>query len=462
MRRDINPIKKGLRIIIVGCGKVGTTLIEQLVKEGHDITIIDKNPQAVQTMSDLYDIMGLVGNGASYSVQMEAGIEDTDLIIAVTDSDELNLLCCTVARRVGHCSAIARVRTPDYSREVGYLREKLGLAMIINPELEAAKEVARILYLPTALEVNTFAHGQAELIKLIVPENNILDGIAISELSKTIPLNFLICAIERNGEVHIPSGNFVLLKGDLVSFVASRKDTREFLEKIGFKTNRVKNTMIIGGGKAAYYLAKQLINMGISVKIIEKDKERCEELSISLPKAIIINGDGTDEELLHEEGLQYTESFVPLTGIDEENILLTLHAKSISKAKVITKINRITFKDVISKLDLGSVVYPRYITSEAIIAYVRAKKNSMNSNIETLYHMFDSRVEAIEFLVDKTSSITDTPIMDLSLKDNLLISFINRNGSIIIPSGNDCIKTGDTVMIVTTHSGFNDIQDILK
>lgn len=462
MRRNINPIKKGLRIIIVGCGKVGTTLIEQLVKEGHDITIIDKNPQAVQTMTDLYDIMGLVGNGASYSVQMEAGIEDTDLIIAVTDSDELNLLCCTVARRVGHCSAIARVRTPDYSREVSYLREKLGLAMIINPELEAAKEVARILYLPTALEVNTFAHGQAELIKLIVPENNILDGIAISELSKTIPLNFLICAIERNGEVHIPSGNFVLLKGDLVSFVASRKDTREFLEKIGFKTNHVKNTMIIGGGKAAYYLAKQLINMGISVKIIEKDKERCEELSISLPKAIIINGDGTDEELLNEEGLQYTESFVPLTGIDEENILLTLHAKSISKAKVITKINRITFKDVISKLDLGSVVYPRYITSEAIIAYVRAKKNSMNSNIETLYHMFDSRVEAIEFLVDKTSSITDTPIMDLSLKDNLLISFINRNGSIIIPSGNDCIKTGDTVMIVTTHSGFNDIQDILK
>lgn len=462
MKRIINPIKKGLRIIIVGCGKVGTTLIEQLAKEGHDITIIDKNPQAVQTMTDLYDIMGLVGNGASYSVQMEAGIEDTDLIIAVTDSDELNLLCCTVARRVGHCSAIARVRTPDYSREVSYLREKLGLAMIINPELEAAKEVARILYLPTALEVNTFAHGQAELIKLIVPENNILDGIAISELSKTIPLNFLICAIERNGEVHIPSGNFVLLKGDLVSFVASRKDTREFLEKIGFKTNRVKNTMIIGGGKAAYYLAKQLINMGISVKIIEKDKERCEELSISLPKAIIINGDGTDEELLNEEGLQYTESFVPLTGIDEENILLTLHAKSISKAKVITKINRITFKDVISKLDLGSVVYPRYITSEAIIAYVRAKKNSMNSNIETLYHMFDSRVEAIEFLVDKTSSITDIPIMDLSLKDNLLVSFINRNGSIIIPSGNDCIKTGDTVMIVTTHSGFNDIQDILK
>lgn len=462
MKRTNNPSQKGLSIIIVGCGKVGITLIEQLTKEGHDITLIDKDPKKLQAIAEMYDIMGIVGNGASYSVQIEAGIKNTDLIIAVTDSDELNLLCCTVAKRVGNCSAIARVRTPDYSKEVGYLREKLGLAMIINPELESAKEVARILYLPTALEVNSFAHGQAELIKFVVPENNLLDGIEISELSQTIPHPFLICAIERDGNVYIPSGNFVLSKGDHVSFVAPRKDTRDFLEKIGFKTNRVKNTMIIGGGKAAYYLAKQLIHMGISVKIIENNIKRCEELSVMLPKAIIINGDGTDEELLNEEGLPYAESFVPLTGIDEENILLTLHAKNVSKAKVITKINRITFKDVINKLDLGSVVYPRYITSEAIIAYVRAKKNSMGSNIETLYHMFDSRVEAIEFLVDKKSPITDVPIMELSLKDNLLICFINRNGSIIIPSGHDCIKNGDTVMIVTTHSGFNDIQDIMK
>lgn len=250
--------------------------------------------------------------------------------------------------------------------------------------------------------------------------------------------------------------------GDIISFVATRKIVRSFLKEIGFKTHQVKNTMIIGGGKAAYYLAKQLISMGISVKIIEINRERCEELSILLPKAIIINGDGTDQELLKEEGIERTESFIALTGIDEENILLTLHARQVSNAKVITKINRITFKDVINHLDLGSVVYPRYITSEAIIAYVRAKRNSMDSNIETLYHMFDHQVEAIEFRVYEDSKVTGTPLMNLPLKKNLLVSFINRNGSIIIPSGQDSIQVGDSVMIVTTHTGFKDILDILE
>ena len=466
MSKQKNTTEQGLKIIIVGCGKVGQTLVAQLIKEGHDITLIDNNPQMIQELTNLYDVMGIVGNGASYSVQMEAGIEDTDLIIAVTDSDELNLLCCTVAKRVGNCSAIARVRTPDYSKEVGYLREKLGLAMIINPEMEAAREAARILYLPTALEVSTFAHGQAEMIKIKVPDGNQLDGMTIVDLGralgKNIADNVLICAVERDGDIHIPSGNFRILKGDLISFVASRTIAKAFLEKIGFKTHAVKNTMIIGGGKSAYYLATLLLHMGISVKIIDSDPKRCEELSILLPKAIIINGDGTNEELLKEEGIEYAESFVPLTGIDEENILLTLYAKKVSQAKVITKINRINFNDVVDSLDLGSVIYPKYITSEAIIAYVRAKKNSMNSNIETLYHMFDSRVEAIEFRVENESNVTNIPLMDLNLKKGLLIAFINRNGSIIIPSGHDSIQVGDTVMIVTTHTGFNSIQDVLS
>lgn len=454
--------KNGLNIIIVGCGKVGMTLIEQLSKEGHDITIIDKNAARVQEMSNLYDIMGLVGNGASYSVQMEAGIENADLIIAVTASDELNLLCCTVAKQVGDCAAIARVRTPDYSKEAGYLREKLGLTMIINPELEASLETARILYLPTALEVNSFAHGQAEIVKFKIPEGNLLDGMTIATLGKSITNEILICAIEREGEVYIPGGNFQMAKDDIVSFVAPRRHIRSFLKKIGFKTKQVKDAMIVGGGKASYYLAKQLIAMGIDVKIIEQNKERCEELSILLPEAIIINGDGTDEEVLREEGIEYAQAFIPLTGIDEENIMLTLHAKQVSNAKLITKINRSTFKNVISKLDLGSVIYPRYITSEAIIAYVRAKKNSTNSNIETLYHMFDNRAEAIEFRVDEPSSVTGIPLKDLMLKNDLLVSFIYRNGKVQIPSGLDTIEVGDTVMIVTTHTGLDNIQDIIR
>ena len=407
-------------------------------------------------------MMLLVGNGASYSTQMEAGIEETDLIIAVTDSDELNLLCCTVAKRVGKCAAIARVRTPDYSEETGYLREQLGLALIINPELEAAREVARILYLPTALEVNSFAHGQAELVKFKVPEGNLLNGLSLAYLGKNITNDILICAVERNGEVYMPNGDFVLQSGDVVSFVSERHIARDFLKQIGLATRQVKDTMIIGASKAAYYLAKELLNMGISVKIIEKEKENCESLSVKLPKAIIINGDGTDPDILKEEGIETVQSFIPLTGIDEENIMLTLYAKQVSKAKVVTKINRVNYKQVINNLDLGSLVYPKYITSEAIIAYVRAKKNSMGSNIETLYHMFDSRVEAIEFIVEENSKVSGVPIKDLKLKKDVLISFINHNGHIIIPTGNDEIEDGDTVMIVTKNTGFTGIDDIVR
>ncbi len=454
--------ENGLKIIIVGCGKVGANLVDQLSKEGHDITVIDKKAEKIQDITNTYDVMGLVGNGASYSTQMEAGIEETDLIIAVTDSDELNLLCCTLAKRVGKCAAIARVRTPDYSEETGYLREQLGLALIINPELEAAREVARILYLPTALEVNSFAHGQAELVKFKVPEGNLLNGLSLAYLGKNITNDILICAVERNGEVYMPNGDFVLQSGDVVSFVSERHIARDFLKQIGLATRQVKDTMIIGASKAAYYLAKELLNMGISVKIIEKEKENCESLSVKLPKAIIINGDGTDPDILKEEGIETVQSFIPLTGIDEENIMLTLYAKQVSKAKVVTKINRVNYKQVINNLDLGSLVYPKYITSEAIIAYVRAKKNSMGSNIETLYHMFDSRVEAIEFIVEENSKVSGVPIKDLKLKKDVLISFINHNGHIIIPTGNDEIEDGDTVMIVTKNTGFTGIDDIVR
>ena len=453
--------KRGLRIIIVGCGKVGRTLVEQLSQEGHDITIVDRDGQKAQALANLYDIMGVQGNGASYGVLKEAGIETADLLIAVTQSDELNLLCCTVGKQVANCAAIARVRTPDYSREVGYLREKLGLAMIINPEMEAAAEAARILYLPTALEIDSFAHGQADLIKFKVPEGNVLDGMNLITLGQRIAPDILICAAERDGKVIIPRGQYIIRAGDILSFAASRAVGKKFLEDIGFKTNRVRNAMLIGGGRAAYYLARQLLSMGIQVKIIEISRERCEELSILLPKAVIINGDGTSEELLREEGIERAEAVVALPGIDEENILLTLFARRVSQAKTITKINRITFQDVINNLDLGSVIYPKYITAEAIIRYVRAMRESMDSNIETLYHMFDHRAEAVEFRVDAPSGVTDIPLKDLRLKDSLLVCAIYREGRVRIPNGQDSIQVGDTIMVVTTHTGFSDIRDIL-
>ncbi len=450
----------GLNIIIVGCGVVGTALVEQLVLENHDITVVDTSPQKVQKITDMYDVMGVVGNGASFSVQKDAGIIDADLIIAVTDSDELNLLCCTVASRVGHCATIAKVRNPEYSHELNHIKDKLGLAMIVNPEYEASREIYKILCLPTALEVTSFAHGKADLVKIRIPHGNILDGMTLAQLGKSTN-DVLICGVERDKQIYIPTGDFELKAGDMISFVAPAKKVSDFFKHIGFKTNKVKNTMIIGGGDAGYYLAKRLSDSGIDVCLIDKDKERCEEIATLLPKVVVINGNGVDEDLLTEEGIQSAESFVTLTGSDEENILLTVHAKQFSNAKLVTKINKIRFKDAINNLDIGSVIYPRYITSEAIIAYVRAKNASKGSNVETLYHLFDHRVEAVEFKIDKESKVTNTPIMKLKLKDNLLICFIFRRGKVIIPSGQDCILPGDSVMIVTTHTGFNDISNIL-
>lgn len=452
----------GLNIIIVGCGKVGSAIVEQLAKEGHDITVIDQDAEKVRELTNQYDIMGVCGNGASFSVQIEAGIKDANLIIAVTYSDEFNLLCCTVARRVSGCATIARVRNPDYSQDAGYLREKLGLAMIINPEQEAAREMVRILSLRTALEVNSFAHGSAELVKIRIPNDNMLDGMTVAELGKIVKTDVLICALERRKQIFIPTGHTQMQGGDVISFVAPRKSVGAFLKQIGFKTNRVKNVLILGGSDTAYYLAKMLNNASIDVKIVEPDRKRCEELSVAIPGVTVICGDPNDEDLLKEEGIRDMEAVVPLTESDEENILMTLYARQMPDTKTITKINRSTFSDVIDGLDLGSVIYPNYLTSEAIVAYVRARSASFSSNIETLSHMFDQRIEAIEFRVDEESRVTDKPLMELNLKKDLLICFINRGGKIIIPSGQDCIKAGDTVMIVTKHFGFNSIKNILE
>ena len=301
-----NPHSGGLNIMIVGCGKVGMTLVDRLSKEGHDISVVDKNAARLQSVTHMHDVYGVVGNGASFTVLKEAGIENTDILISVTDSDELNLLCCLVAKRSGHCEVIARVRTPDYSEEKAYLKEKLGLAMMINPEQEAANAISRILYMPTALEVAPFARGHAEMVRIKLPQGNVLTGKKIADLVKELSGAVLICAVERSGKVYIPGGDFELAAGDVISFIAPVRDGRKFLKKNGFQTHQAKSCIIVGGGRAAYYLAKRLIELGISVQIVENKKERCEELSVLLPQAIIVNGDGTSEELLNEIGITTT------------------------------------------------------------------------------------------------------------------------------------------------------------
>lgn len=461
MSNPFSKNEKSLKIIIVGCGKVGMTLAERLSQEKHDVTVIDIDAEAIQKVTTLYDVMGVTGNGASFSVQDEAGIKKADLIIAVTSSDELNLLCCTIAQKVGECAAIARVRNPDYSEELSYLRKQLGISLIINPELETAKEMSRLLRLPTAISMNSFAKGHVELVKFKLPEDNMLVGKKIMEIGAS-KLGVLICGIESEGQLDIPDGSNVFKAGDLISFIATPLNTHKFFRHIGMKTHHVKDCIIVGGGKTSYYLAKQLSEMNINVKVIERDKKHCETLCTLLPNALVINGDGADESLLLEEGIKEAGSFIPLTGLDEENILLTLFAKKNSKAKVITKINRSTFNDVIDGLDIGSVIYPRYMSTETIIRYVRGMQNSIGSNIETLYHIFENRAEAIEFEITEESQITGKPLMELTLKEDLLVACINRRGRIIIPQGGDTIQPGDTVVIVTTHTGFKDVSDILR
>lgn len=451
-----------MKIIIVGCGKIGSTLAEQLSYEQHDLVVIDTNPVKIQQLSETIDVMGITGNGSSVHVLSEAGIEDADAFIAVTGSDELNLLCCVIAKKVTKCHTIARVRNPIYNKERVFIRKSLGISMIINPEFSAALEISRLLRFPSAIKLDTFAKGRVELLKFkILPEFH-LDGLSVMQIVEKLKCNILICGVERGEEVFIPSGNFVLHNYDFISIVAPPKNSSAFFRKIGVNTHQVSNALIVGGGTLGYYLATLLADSRIKVRMVEINQARCEELSELLPEATIICGDGTDKKLLLEEGLTQAESFVTLTNMDEENILLTLFAKKNSKAKLVTKVNRIAFDDIIDGLDLGSVVYPKYITADYILRYVRAMENSLSSNVETLYHILDGQAEALEFAVREPSCITGVPLCDLNLKENLLLACINRNGIIQIPRGQDTIQVGDTVVVVTTVRGLNDLKDILK
>ncbi len=450
-----------MRIIIVGCGKVGATLAERLNKEGHEVTIIDKDGAVLRTMADRHDVMGVEGTGVSYEVLMEAGIEDADLMIATTHSDEINMLCCLIAHKAGRCHTIARIRDLEYVKEVHYIREELNMSMVINPEREAAMETARLLKYPSAIKVDSFAKGRVELMKLVIPKDSALHDLKVMEVGTRLNCRVLICVVERGSEVTIPDGNFVLKEGDRLTFVGQHKQAVDFFKKAGIPNNTVKSILMIGGGKLTYYLNKELEETGISVKIVERDFERCQRLSELLPQAMIINGDGTDQQILMEEGVDETDAVASFTGIDEENIMLSLYAGSMNQhAKLITKINRIGFENVIDSLNLGSVINPKMITADRIVTYVRAMQNSMGSNIETLYKLTED-AEALEFRVDGESAVTGTPLQELNLKEHLLIACIYRDGRILIPNGQDRILKGDTVIVVTTQSGLDDLMDIM-
>nr|WP_294467940.1 Trk system potassium transporter TrkA [uncultured Sellimonas sp.] len=451
-----------MNIIIVGAGKVGTTIADQLSSENHNITIIDLNQKKVEEAEEEFDAMGIVGNGASHQVQVEAGVMDAELLIAVTGSDELNLLCCLIAKKTGKCQTIARVRNPIYSKEVNFIKRQMGLSAVINPELTAAQEISQLLRLPYAKKVDTFARGRVEMIKFRMNPELHMDGLQVADIISKMKCDIMICGVERQGQVVIPNGDFVLKNNDMVSMMAVPKETAKFFRKMGIPTHQAKSTLIVGGGTIAYYLAKQLLEMRVDVRIIEQNKERCEMLSEQLPEATILQGDGTDKEFLLEEGLMHTDSFVALTNMDEENLMLALLARKYSNAKLIAKVNRIHFEEVVDELDIDSVIYPKNLAADHIVRYTRAMQNSLGSNVETLYKILDGQAEALEFVIREDSSVTNQRLMDLPLKDHLLVCYISRYGKLKMARGQDMLKVGDSVIIVTTHKGLHDITDILK
>jgi len=450
-----------MKIILVGGGKVGTALARQLSEEGHNVTVVDTNKPRVEHISETYDVMGIVGNGASIATLYEAGIEEADVFIAITGSDELNLLCCMFAKKAGHCHTIARVRNPSYSHELEFIKKQIGISAIVNPEMAAAVEISHLLRFPGASKIDTFADGRVRLIKCALTETQGMDGMAIQEISTRLGSDVLICAVERGSEVLIPNGNFVLRNGDQVTFLATQEKAREFFQKIHLPVRPVKNALIVGGGAIAFYLSQELLENKVRVRIVERDSARCLQLAEELPEAQILNEDGSNRDFLLSEGLGSTEAFVALTNIDEENVLLTLFAKKHSQGKLVTKINRLEFDDIISGLELGSIVYPKYMTCDFIVQYVRALQNEAGNNVKTLYRILDDRVEALEFTVHEESEATGVPLSRLRLKKNLLLCCIMRGSQILIPRGGDEIRVGDNVIVVTLEHGLHDLRDIV-
>lgn len=451
-----------MNIIIVGCGKVGYTLASQLNNEGHNVTVVDQNADKVKAIANKLDIMGVIGNGASRTTQKEAGIDDTDLLIAVTGNDELNLLSCLVAKKSAGCRTIARLKNPEYNMDAPYFKNELGLAMVINPELATAREIARILNFPSAIKVDLFAKSRAELLTFKLPEGSRIAGMSVKEVAMKLKCAVTFCTIERGDDAYIANGNFVFEEKDVISIIASPAGAKDFFSKIDYKIQPIKDAIIVGGGAITYYLLGLLERSGISCTVIEKDRARCDELATEFERATVINSDPSDEDTLREEGIAKAGSFISLTGIDEENILLSLFAKKSGSRKVITKINRIDFDDIVSHLELDSIVYPKNITADIIVSYVRAMSNAGSSSIETLYNLNKGKVEAAEFTVLEGSPIVGKPLMEMSFKPGVLIAAIQRGRVQITPRGHDVIEPGDSVVIVTKGIALNDITDILK
>ncbi len=452
-----------MKIIIVGCGKIGKSLIESLVSEGHDVAVIDKDPSVIEEATNTFDVIGLCGIGTDCEVLAEAGAAKADIVISVTGSDELNMLSCFIARTLGAKNTVARIRDREYNdKSLGFMAGQLQLSMAINPEMATAHNIANILRFPSAINIDTFDSNKFEIVEMILGDKSPLAGMTMIDLRKRSPGKFLICAVLRKNEVIIPDGRFVLEDGDRIALTAAPNEIGKLLRSFDLITRKTKSVMILGASRIAYYLSSNLISAGTKVTVIDKDEARCAEFAESLPGVTVIHGDGANQDMLIEEGLGQTDAFVSLTGYDENNILISYFATSQNVPKVIAKVNRPEFYPIAGKLGIDTIISPIQTVADEMLRYARALGNSVGSNVEKLYKIMDGKAEALEFNVRPDFKHAGKALKDIRFKQNILIAGILRNRKPIVPSGNDIILPGDKVIVIAANHRLYDLSDIIE
>lgn len=451
-----------MKIIIIGLGTIGRTILRSLSGEGHTVTIIDENKDVIERMIEKYDVYGVVGNGACMDIQKEAGIKDADLAIALTGSDELNVFACLVAKKAGAANTVARVRNPAYRKQIIDMKDELGLSMIVNPEKETANEIFNLINLPSIAQIDRFAKGRASLVEVVATKGCSLIGESLISLGKRLTNKVLICAVQRGNEVIIPSGTFTIRENDRIHFTSDANLLRDFLSEVNLVHTPIRNIMIVGGGRIAYYLADELSKKKYNIKLIESDKQNAEALADELPRVTVVHGNGTRHDVLMEEGIEAMDAFIALTDIDEENMVVSMFANKMNVRKTITQIKSDDLYGMLGELGIDNNVSPKNIVADRITSYIRAMANKRGSNVLTLYHLVNNQVEALEFLAKKQESFYNKPLKELRTKDNCLIACIIRKNDVIIPNGNSSIQVGDNVIVVTTHKNFGDLADIFE
>lgn len=447
-------------ITILGAGKLGRTLCEHLSLENHNITVIDISESVVDKIVEDFDVIGFTGDGMNIESLTEAGAGRADIFIATTAADEKNMMSALFAKKLGAKHVVARVRNPLYRKQTGFMREEMGISLMINPELEAAVEISRMLKFPAAAKIEVFAKGRVEMAEVRVPENSLLCDRSLREIGKKSKNGALICSVERGNDIIIPNGDFIIRDGDRISLTAAHSELSAFLKESGIITSKIRSVMIVGCGAIGFYLSKLLVESGIRVKIIDSDKANCEEISGFIPKADVICADGTNHQLLIEEGLLSCDALVSLTGVDEENIIISLFAKAKGVDKVITKVNNSMLLPVIDSLGLDSIITPKDVAANIVGTYVRAKENAKGSKVLTLYKLAGGLIEALEFSVGAEGNYIGVKLKDLALRKNVLIGVIVKGNKLIIPNGDSTLETGDRVLVVAKDSHFDDLSQL--